>query len=105
MRLFPVPYSITEEEKIFGGYLSLRQVIYLAVSVILSVLLFFSAFLPLSLRLFLGLMLVSAGASLAFIKVANIGLDRYLKFAVLYFVHQKRFCFAKEGSFGKPIRF
>ena len=29
MRVFKVPFDIKREEKIFGGYLSLRQVIYL----------------------------------------------------------------------------
>ena len=29
MRVFKVPFDIKREEKIFGGYLSLRQVVYL----------------------------------------------------------------------------
>lgn len=29
MRIFKVPFDIKREEKIFGGYLSLRQVTYL----------------------------------------------------------------------------
>ena len=29
MRVFKIPYDIKREEKIFGGYLSLRQVIYI----------------------------------------------------------------------------
>ena len=29
MRIFKVPFDIKREEKIFGGYLSLRQVIYI----------------------------------------------------------------------------
>lgn len=32
MRIFKVPFDIKREEKIFGGYLSLRQVIYLMLS-------------------------------------------------------------------------
>ena len=32
MRVFKVPFDIKREEKIFGGYLSLRQVIYLMLS-------------------------------------------------------------------------
>ena len=32
MRVFKVPYDVKREEKIFGGYLSLRQVIYLMLS-------------------------------------------------------------------------
>ena len=29
MRVFKIPFDIKREEKIFGGYLSLRQVLYL----------------------------------------------------------------------------
>jgi len=29
MRIFKVPFDIKREEKIFGGYLSLRQVLYI----------------------------------------------------------------------------
>ena len=32
MRIFKVPFDLKREEKIFGGYLSLRQVIYLMLS-------------------------------------------------------------------------
>lgn len=32
MRVFKIPFDIKREEKIFGGYLSLRQVIYLMIS-------------------------------------------------------------------------
>lgn len=32
MRVFKIPFDIRREEKIFGGYLSLRQVIYLMIS-------------------------------------------------------------------------
>ena len=31
MRAFRIPYDMRREEKIFGGYLSLRQVIYLVI--------------------------------------------------------------------------
>ena len=32
MKVFKIPYDAKREEKIFGGYLSLRQVIYLMLS-------------------------------------------------------------------------
>jgi glucan phosphoethanolaminetransferase (alkaline phosphatase superfamily) len=97
MRLFPVPHSITEEEKLFGGYLSLRQVVYLAFFLVTATIIIFSVdLLPLSLRLFLGFLLTGAGASLAFIKISNTGLDRYLMFAALYYAHQKKYYFIQE---------
>lgn len=99
MRLFPVPYSITEEEKLFGGYLSLRQVVYLAISLVAATIMIFSVgLLPLSLRLFFGLLLTGSGASFAFIKISNIRLDRYLVFAILYCIRQKKFYFMQDGG-------
>jgi hypothetical protein len=100
MRLFPVPYSITEEEKIFGGYLSLRQVIYLAVSAMAAAAMLFCArIMPLPLRLFFGLMLTGLGTSFAFIKIADTGLDRYLMSAAIFFSRQKRYYFfSREGD-------
>ena len=32
MRVFKIPFDLKREEKIFGGYLSLRQVIYIMFS-------------------------------------------------------------------------
>jgi glucan phosphoethanolaminetransferase (alkaline phosphatase superfamily) len=99
MRQFPIPYSITEEERIFGGYLSLRQVAHLAFSMVTAVLLLFTAkLLPLSLRLFFGLLVIGAGVSLSFIKIGDTGLDRYLLFAVQYLIRQKRFCLYQRGN-------
>lgn len=34
MTIYKIPFDIKREEKIFGGYLSLRQVIYLMMSVL-----------------------------------------------------------------------
>ena len=33
MRIFKIPFDIKREEKIFGGYLSLRQVLYLMLAI------------------------------------------------------------------------
>lgn len=32
MRVFKIPFNTKREEKIFGGYLSLRQVVYLMIA-------------------------------------------------------------------------
>ena len=34
MSLYKVPFDFTHEEKVFGGYLSLRQMLYMIVSVV-----------------------------------------------------------------------
>lgn len=49
MRVFKVPFDIKREEKIFGGYLSLRQVIYMILSA--SSLVIFVTSLPIALKI------------------------------------------------------
>ena len=34
MILYKVPFDFTHEEKVFGGYLSLRQMLYVIISII-----------------------------------------------------------------------
>lgn len=40
MKFYKIPFDIKHEEKIFGGYLSLRQFLYLLLTVFSSVTLF-----------------------------------------------------------------
>ena len=50
MRAFRIPYDTRKEEKIFGGYLSLRQVIYLVISFFILLLSFLKIFLFINIR-------------------------------------------------------
>ena len=54
MRVFKVPFDVKREERIFGGYLSLRQVIYL----MLSAASFTMLFLPVSMAIRLTAILI-----------------------------------------------
>ena len=36
MSLYKVPFDFTHEEKVFGGYLSLRQMLYISRNIIYS---------------------------------------------------------------------
>ena len=49
MNFYKVPFDFTHEEKIFGGYLSLRQMLYLICS-IASVGIFFISILPVAIK-------------------------------------------------------
>ena len=51
MRVFKVPFDVKREEKIFGGYLSLRQVIYLILAT--SSLIIFVTPLPTTIKIIL----------------------------------------------------
>ena len=51
MNIYKVPYEFSHEEKIFGGYLSLRQVVYLMLGA--SSLSLFATPLPIALKILL----------------------------------------------------
>ena len=53
MSLYKVPFDFTHEEKVFGGYLSLRQMLYVIVSVISVGILFFHISIMLKMLIFL----------------------------------------------------
>jgi len=77
MRAWPVPVQMTEEEKIIGGFMSLRQLGYLIAGFCLGGL---GAALPLpiSLRLAVFAVIFLAGAALAFAPLFDTPLDVFL---------------------------
>lgn len=78
MRAFPVPVQITEEERVIGGMLTLRQLLYITLGVVLGGLVFLLTFLPVIIRLFIFVMIVLASTVLAFIKIHDLRADQYL---------------------------
>lgn len=90
MRYYPVLLDTLNEEKIFGGVVSVRQVVYLLVAGILAVL---SFFLPIHiiLRIPLSLLFASAGLILAFFKVSETNIDTMLYYAARYLIRQKKY--------------
>lgn len=85
MRYYSVPRDLRGEEKIFGGILSLRQVIYLILGAGtgLGVLVAFWG-MPLWLRAVIALSLLVAGGLLAFGKIDEDPADSYLAAAAAY---------------------
>ena len=77
MRYFPVPMDLTQEEKIIGGVLSIRQVVYLLIGGIFSAVF---ALVPIFILLKIPLVLffLIAAPCLAFVSVKEIHLDLYL---------------------------
>lgn len=95
MRMFPVPMDLTEEEKTVGGFLSIRQVVYL-LGAVASAALFYVVFstlgAPLWLRVPAAVLLVIAGIYLAFGRPSDVPADRYLVMWVQYRRREKEFC-------------
>lgn len=93
MRVFKVPFDIKHEEKIFGGYLSLRQVTYLMLSVAsLSILA-----IPILMCIkILFIALVSIFFLLcAFLKINEQGFDKFFFYALKYTFRKKKFVYRR----------
>ena len=78
MRAFRVPVQITDEEKLFGGILSLRQFLYIFVGFALGGLAFTLSFMPVLVRLFLFLIVFVTGIGIAMIPIKDMRADQYI---------------------------
>lgn len=93
MRFYPVPIEV-EEEKTFGGYLTIRQVVYIVATVILMVSCFF-VLLALGVNIVLIVLLCAclmmAGAAFAFYNVDEMSFDRQIFYLVRYYTRTRSF--------------
>ena len=89
MKFYKIPFDIKHEEKIFGGYLSLRQVLYLLLTG-LSAIVFFIRISKL-IRLFVFLTFAIVFLSFAFIKVNETRLDRYVMNIIKFLFRKRKF--------------
>jgi len=80
MRIYPIPVQSDNEERVIGGYLTLRQFAYVVLGFALGGGISFGAlfFLFIYVRIFIMLLFVVSGLLLAFVVVDDMGLDRYL---------------------------
>ncbi|MTI84403.1 MAG: PrgI family protein [Firmicutes bacterium] len=90
MRFYPVILDTLDEEKIFGGIISVRQVVYLLVAAILGIICFFIP-IHIMLRIPLSLMFASIGLALAFGKISETNTDKLLYFAFKYYLRKKKY--------------
>lgn len=93
MRVFKVPFDVKREEKIFGGYLSLRQVIYLMVTAST----FTTFILPLALIIKLSIITILSSFLLlcAFMKINEQNFDKFFFYAVKYIFRKKNFVYER----------
>ncbi len=93
MSLYKVPFDFTHEEKVFGGYLSLRQMLYVIASVISVGILFFHISIMLKMLIFLSL--VAIFMTFAFLKIGNTYADKYFLNILKYIFRKKKFIFER----------
>lgn len=93
MRVFKVPFDIKREEKIFGGYLSLRQVIHLMLSA--SSLAILVLPIPLTIKLIFITLCCMFFLSCAFVKINGLNFDKFFFYAIKYWFREKDFVYER----------
>lgn len=93
MRTFKIPYDLKREEKIFGGYLSLRQVLYL----MLIVASFSILFIPIPKLIAFGIICIISIFFLlcAFYKINEQNFDKFFFYALKYIMRKKLYIYER----------
>ena len=93
MSLYKVPFDFTHEEKVFGGYLSLRQMLYLIISIISIGILFLQISIIIKTILFLTVLTILI--VFAFVKIGNTYADKHFLNIIKYMFRKKIFTFER----------
>ena len=93
MRVFKVPFDIKREEKIFGGYLSLRQVTYLMLGA--SSLSILATSLPITIKILFITFIAIFFLLCAFLKVGEQNFDKFFFYAIKYLFRKKNFVYVR----------
>ena len=93
MRVFKVPFDIKREEKIFGGYLSLRQVIYLMLcAASFSI---FATPLNIAIKLIISITISAFFLLCTFLKINEQNFDKFFFYALKYLFRKKHFVYER----------
>ena len=90
MRIYKVPYNFKHEEKIFGGYLSLRQAIYLIIA-FLSVGIFFIPVINVIIKSFVFVIILAFCICFSFLKFDETNADRYFIYILNFLFRDKKY--------------
>lgn len=93
MRVFKVPFDIKREEKIFGGYLSLRQVIYLMLAA--SSLSILATPLPIVIKIILISLIAIFFILCAFLKINEQNFDKLFFYALKFAFRKKIYLYER----------
>ncbi len=93
MRVFKVPFDTKREEKIFGGYLSLRQVIYLMLTAGSFAL--FATKMVVPIKILLVGLIATFLLMCTFLKINEQNFDRFFFYALKYVFHKKNFVYRR----------
>ena len=87
MNIYKVPFDFTHEEKVFGGYLSIRQMLYVVFGVASVGILFLPIIM--SIKVLIVLLVFSLFMAFSFLKIQQIYEDRYFINILKYLFRKK----------------
>lgn len=88
MQVYHIPFNFEHEEKIFGGYASLRQAIYI-IFAICSIGLFFLPLINIYLKIALFSIIIGLLAVFAFAKIDGTNADKYSIYILKFLMRRK----------------
>lgn len=93
MKVYKVPFDIKREEKIFGGYLSLRQVTYLMFNA--ASLEIFAFHIPTAIKIIIVMLFASFFLLCAFLRIGEQNFDRFFFYALKYLFRKKDYVYRR----------
>lgn len=93
MKVYKVPFDIKREEKIFGGYLSLRQVMYLMFTA--ASLGIFAFHIPTAIKIIIVMLFASFFLLCAFLRIGEQNFDRFFFYALKYLFRKKDYVYRR----------
>lgn len=94
MQVYNVPYNFNHEEKVFGGYVSIRQAIYLIFGA--SMLgIFYIPMINIFIKSLLFLVFATMFILFAFLKIDETNADKYFIYILNFFFRKKKYILEK----------
>lgn len=93
MRVFKVPFDLKREEKIFGGYLSLRQVTYLMLAT--ASLSICATPLPIALKILFITIIATFFLLCSFLKIGEQNFDKFFFYWLKYLFRKRDFVYRR----------
>lgn len=94
MQIYNVPYNFNHEEKVFGGYVSIRQAIYLIFGASMLVI-FFIPIVNIIIKTLMFLVLATMFVVFAFLKIDETNADKYFIYILNFFARKKKYILEK----------
>ena len=94
MQIYKIPYNFVHEEKVFGGYISVRQAIHLIMAAT-AITIFFIPIIDIFLKAIVFLTLASMFIIFAFLKIEDTNADKYFIYVLRYALRKRKYILEK----------